>query len=120
MTNAHNYGLRSLGMYRFLCALQTDGIAAGLGFSWGALESAPFLPRVVSGRKVLSKARWRLTRENIQSLEEAKGNEAYLAVQRIRENLGLPRLVSVADGVDRDRTFGCAVASLRTKGITNS
>ncbi len=98
MTNAHNYGLRSLGMYRFLCALQTDGIAAGLGFSWGALESAPFLPRVVSGRKVLSKARWRLTRENIQSLEEAKGNEAYLAVQRIRENLGLPRLVSVADG----------------------
>ena len=52
MTNAHNYGLRSLGMYRFLCALQTEGIAVGLGFNWGALDSAPFLPRVISGRTV--------------------------------------------------------------------
>jgi thiopeptide-type bacteriocin biosynthesis protein len=98
MTNAHNYGLRSLGMYRFLCALQNDGIATGLGFSWGALESAPFLPRIVSGRKVLGKARWRLTAEDIQSLANAKGDEAYRAVQRLREKLGLPRLVSVADG----------------------
>ena len=98
MTNAHNYSWRSLGMYRFLCALQIDGVASGLGFSWGALDSAPFLPRIVSGRKILSKARWRITREDIEAMAEARGNEAYLIVQRIRENLGLPRLVSVADG----------------------
>src|SRR5262249_41426544 len=58
MTNAHNFGLRSLGIYRFLCALQTDGVTPGLAFIWGALDSAPFLPRVVCGRKILSKARW--------------------------------------------------------------
>src|SRR5216683_1457329 len=31
LTNAHNFGLRSLGMYRFLCSLQQQGVASGLG-----------------------------------------------------------------------------------------
>src|SRR5215471_12821427 len=98
MTNAHNFGLRSLGIYRFLCALQTEGVTPGLAFGWGALDSAPFLPRVVCGRKILSKARWRLRQEDLQALAKAKGNEQYRAVQGLREKLGLPRLVSLADG----------------------
>ena len=98
MTNAHNFGLRSLGLYRFLGALQTDGVAQGLGFGWGALESAPFLPRVVCGRKILSKARWRLRHEDLQAVAKAKGNEQYGAARGLREKLGLPRLVSLADG----------------------
>src|SRR5262249_32413063 len=98
MTNAHNYGLRSLGMYRFLCALQTEGVAAGLGFSWGALESAPFLPRVVWERSVLSRRRWRLGREDLKTLGEAKGNQRFVALQRLRERRRLPRLVLVVDG----------------------
>jgi len=98
MTNAHNYGLRSLGMYRFLCALQTEGAAGGLGFSWGALESAPFLPRVVWGRSVLSRSHWRLGREDLKPLGEAKGNQRFAAVHRLRERLRLPRLIFVVDG----------------------
>jgi len=98
MTNAHNFGLRSLGIYRFLCALQTEGVTPGLAFGWGALDSAPFLPRVVCGRKILSKARWRLRQGDLQALAKAKGNEQYRAVQGLREKLGLPRLVSLADG----------------------
>jgi len=121
MTNAHNYGLRSLGMYRFLCALQTEGIAVGLGFNWGALDSAPFLPRVVCGRKVLSKARWRLSRDNIKAFSDAKHNEQFAAVQRIREKLGLPRLVSVADGdntllVDLDNVLSVETFAALVKG----
>src|SRR5262249_21067054 len=97
MTNAHNFGLRSLGLYRFLCTLQTDGVAPGFAFGWGALDGAPFLPRVVSGRKILSKARWLLRRENLQALAKAKGNEQYRAARGLREKLSLPRLVSLAD-----------------------
>ncbi len=121
MTNAHNFGMRSLGLYRFLCALQTDGVMPGLGFSWGALDSAPFLPRVACGRKILSKARWRLRQEDLQALAQAKGNGQYRAVQGLREKLGLPRLVSLADGdnallVDLDNVLSVETFAHLVKG----
>lgn len=97
LTNAHNFGLRSLGMYRFLCSLQQQGVASGLGWSWGALEAASFLPRVVAGRLVLSRARWHLGEPSLKELGAAQGAEQFLAVQRLRERLKLPRLVLVAD-----------------------
>ena len=50
LTTAHSYNSRSLGVYRFLCSLQNQGVAAGMMWSWGALESASFLPRVATGR----------------------------------------------------------------------
>ncbi|MFI5217836.1 MAG: lantibiotic dehydratase family protein, partial [Candidatus Limnocylindria bacterium] len=57
MTTAHHYAFNSLGLYRFLCDLQTQGVARG-GWSWGPLQGAPFLPRVAMGRLVLARARW--------------------------------------------------------------
>ena len=98
MTNAHNFGVRSLGIYRFLCSLQIDGVAPGLGFGWGTLENAPYLPRVVRGRLVLSKARWRLRAEEIKGLTEKRASEPYRAVQQMRHRLGLPRWVQLAEG----------------------
>jgi SAM-dependent methyltransferase len=53
MTTAHNYTWRSLPVYRFLCLLQHQGVAAGLQWDWGPLAEAPFLPRVRCGRVVL-------------------------------------------------------------------
>jgi thiopeptide-type bacteriocin biosynthesis protein len=98
LTSAHNFSRGSLGIYRFLCTLQSQGLAAGLGWSWGALESAPFLPRVTAGRLVLSRARWRMTTAEIEALARPKGaTERFAAVQRFRAERRLARFVSLAD-----------------------
>jgi thiopeptide-type bacteriocin biosynthesis protein len=97
LTNAHNFGLRSLGMYRFLCSLQQQAVASGLSWSWGALEGASFLPRVLTGRIVLCRARWNLSEASLKELGAAQGAEQFKAIQRLRERLKLPRLVLVAD-----------------------
>lgn len=57
LSTAHNTN-GGLGVYRFLAALQRP---VALQWDWGVLDSAPFLPRVVSGRVVLSRARWRVS-----------------------------------------------------------
>jgi thiopeptide-type bacteriocin biosynthesis protein len=97
LTSAHNYGLHSLGVYRFLCQLQGQG-AARMGWSWGALDAAAFLPRVVAGKVVLSPARWRLHDSQLKPLARLTGEELYRAVQDLRARLRLPRHVMLTDG----------------------
>ncbi|MDN5916015.1 MAG: lantibiotic dehydratase [Pseudonocardia sp.] len=101
MTNAHNFGWRSQPVYRFLCALQSHGRAAHLGWTWGPLGVAPFLPRVRHGRLVLALARWRVTREELQRLGAATGSARYTEVQGWRADRGLPRRVELVDGDNR-------------------
>lgn len=99
LTSAHNFSMRSLGVYRFLCTLQTQGILGGLGWNWGALDSSPYLPRVESGRLVLSRACWWITADEIKPLKEAKGPEArFEAAQALRTKRRLPRYVTLGDG----------------------
>jgi hypothetical protein len=98
LTSAHNYSRGSLGVYRFLCILQAQGLAAGMGWSWGALENAPFLPRVTAGKLVLSRARWRMSAADIEAVAKPKGAaERFAAVQHLRAERRLPRFVSLAD-----------------------
>lgn len=104
LTNAHNYSARSLGVYRFLCMLQHQGVSGGLGWSWGPLDSLPFLPRVEAGRLVLAKARWRVLKEELKACLEAKGPKQVLdaprwaAFQAWRAERRLPRWALLADG----------------------
>jgi thiopeptide-type bacteriocin biosynthesis protein len=98
LTNAHNYSFRSLGLYRFLCMLQHQGVAGGLGWSWGVLDSLPFLPRVEIGRLVLAKARWKVEAEGWKAALKVEGHERWKALQAWRSGLGLPRLVLLVDG----------------------
>ncbi len=97
LTSAHNFVRRSLGVYRFLCALQSQGVLAGVGWSWGLLDNAPFLPRVRTGRLVLSRASWQLTKEEIEALGKPQGAAGFRAVQEWRQKRRLPRLALVAD-----------------------
>jgi lantibiotic biosynthesis protein len=98
LTSAHNFAT-GLGLYRFLCALQSQGIVGGLGWSWGPLEGAAFLPRVASGRLVLSRARWRLEEDEIKALTREPGTAAaFAAVQRFRAERRLPRYALLGDG----------------------
>src|SRR5262249_1805921 len=57
-SSAHTFRL-SQGTYAFLGALQAQARAGVLAWDWGPLGEAPFLPRVVAGRLVLSRSRWR-------------------------------------------------------------
>lgn len=97
LTSAHNFS-RGLGIYRFLCSLQNQGMLGGLGWSWGPLENASFLPRVKYGRLVLDRARWRMSEEEIQALSRGSGAERFAAVQRWRAERRLPRRVLLSDG----------------------
>jgi thiopeptide-type bacteriocin biosynthesis protein len=110
LTSAHNFSMRSLGIYRFLCTLQSQEMLGGVMWSWGPLDSAPFLPRVVHGRLVLARAAWWMTGDEIKSLAKAQGEARYAAVQQWRQRRRLPRLVLLSDGdnellVDLDNTL---------------
>jgi thiopeptide-type bacteriocin biosynthesis protein len=96
LTTAHNFNLRGLGIYRFLCSLQFQGLSS-FSFNWGPLEQAAFLPRVVAGRIVLSRARWRLPESVIKPLGELRGARMFQEVTALRRRLRLPRWVAVVD-----------------------
>jgi thiopeptide-type bacteriocin biosynthesis protein len=98
LTTAHNHVTRGLGVYRFLCALQSQQVSPGITWDWGPLAQAPFLPRVVSGRVILSRARWNLSGDDLAVLREPPGAGLFEAVQRLRERHRLPRYVALVDG----------------------
>lgn len=97
MTNAHNYIWGSLGVYRFLGMLQHQGTSACPPWDWGVLWSAPFLPRVISGRLVLSLARWRLNKEELRALAGKEDAARFRAMQMLRAKRRFPRLVALVD-----------------------
>lgn len=97
LTSAHNYSSGSLGVYRFLCTLQHQGTSVCPPWDWGALWSAPFLPRVTTGRLVLSLASWRVYKEELAALGGRKGADRFRAVQKWRVERKLPRYVALAD-----------------------
>jgi thiopeptide-type bacteriocin biosynthesis protein len=94
LSSAHNYG-RGLPVYRFLARLQDQEGGSG-AWAWGCLRELPFLPRVVRGRHVLAKARWRLERGELEAALREGGvpREAFGILRRKR---GLPRWVVLED-----------------------
>jgi thiopeptide-type bacteriocin biosynthesis protein len=97
LTTAHNHDWRNLGVYRFLCALQNQDVVSALAWDWGPLQDAPFLPRVVSGRLVLSRARWNVREAELRELSQARGADQFAAAQAWRAERRLPRYVALAD-----------------------
>jgi len=126
LTTAHNFGSpSSLSMYHFLCALQGQGVAGGIEFSWGALATAPYLPRVVSGRVILSLARWRLGAAQLAAIGKSEGAARFAAMKELQAELGLPRLVALVDGdnrlpVDLDNVLSVESAGQLLKGRTTA
>jgi thiopeptide-type bacteriocin biosynthesis protein len=96
LTSAHEYTWKSMGVYHFLCALQTQGVAA-TAWNWGPLNDAPFLPRVSAGRVVLSLARWRVPKNELEALGREKDAALMRTVRRWRAQRGLSRMVRLAD-----------------------
>ncbi len=97
LTSAHNFWRGSLGVYRFLCILQSQGVLGGVSWNWGPLDSAPYLPRLTYGQVVLARATWWMLQDEIEPLTKAQGTERYRAVQEWRRRRKLPRLVALVD-----------------------
>jgi thiopeptide-type bacteriocin biosynthesis protein len=97
LTSAHNIYFRSLPVYQFLGMLQRQGTARAL-WDWGALASAPFLPRLTARQLVLSRARWRLEKDELRSLGKHRGASRFAAVQRWRAKHRLPQFIALVEG----------------------
>ncbi len=113
LTSAHNTMWRSLGVYRFLSVLQSEGRVEGVMWAWGPMESRPRLPRVRFGRIVLSRATWNARKDELETLRRHAGHAAFRAVQAWRARRGLPRFVGLVDSdnvlpVDLDNPLSVA------------
>jgi class I lanthipeptide synthase len=97
LTSAHNYHSASLRIYRFLCKLQNQGLPPYLIWKWEPLTALSFLPRLRSGRVVISRARWLVTGPELEALGKTTGAERFRAVQLWRAERRLPRFVVLAD-----------------------
>ncbi|MCU0681617.1 MAG: lantibiotic dehydratase [Polyangiaceae bacterium] len=97
-THAHHFASSPVPAYRFLGLLQEQGVSAEVAWGWGALEAAPFLPRVAIDGVVVSLARWRLSGEERRALATSSGAALVRAASAIRQARGLPRYVSLPDG----------------------
>ncbi len=96
MATAHHTAHRSLGVYRFLVALQTEGNTGGSAWHWGPLEMQPRLPRVRMGRLVLARQQWNASADEAKRLRAHAGHAAFREVQRWRAERRLPRFVGLA------------------------
>jgi thiopeptide-type bacteriocin biosynthesis protein len=86
LSSALNLDLRLPPAFRLLALIGAqDGVE--LSWGWGALRSAPYHPRVRSGRTILAPAHWRLGRQDLEP------------VATLRERLGLPRHVAVVESL---------------------
>ena len=101
LTSAHNAPASSLPIYRFLAAFQSQGTTPWLHWDWGPLGSSSFLPRVRSGRVVLSPARWKISDDEARLLRNAPGARRYALVQELRAARRMPRFVLLAEGDNR-------------------
>jgi len=109
LSTAHNIKLGP-PVYRFLAHLQDQDGAPG-GWSWGSLTNLPFLPRVVFGSHVLSRARWRVSAAELRAALAGSSQGAWGAFKRLRSNRSLPRHVVLSDAdnalpFDLDQVLG--------------
>lgn len=96
LTNAHNYSFNSLPVYHFLSDLHTQNNRPALSFNWGDLENIyHFLPRVEYKNIILSKAKWKIRREDISSLSTFIDDREQLlsALKQWREKRQIPQWV---------------------------
>ena len=111
LTSAHNYDRRSPGVYRFLAAVQSDGVADRVGWTWFAFTQVPFTPRVRLGSVILARAQWRVA--GLRSLD----GQTFPA---LREQHRLPRWICLVEGdnllpfdLDNARSVGAFIRAVR-------
>ena len=97
LSSAHNYEMKSVPVYYFLCDLQTQ-FANGVTWSWLHLQNADWLPRVTLGKAILSKARWKVKAEDLKKVREAKDVHKLEKMQVLRTQFKIPQYVTAVFG----------------------
>jgi lantibiotic biosynthesis protein len=98
LTSSHDWSHRSPSVYRFLAAIQSQGTAGSVGWSWAPLDRAPFTPRVRWGRLILALAAWRAPRSELRELDGHDPVSRWRAVQTWRQRRRLPRWIRLVEG----------------------
>ncbi|WP_118952509.1 lantibiotic dehydratase [Taibaiella helva] len=97
LTTAHNFGYRSLPVYKFLCDLQTQGLSYAGVWDWGNLAALKHLPRVVYKDLILYKATWKVEEKDIKDMpKEKEAQKAFL--NKWREEANIPQQVVYKEG----------------------
>jgi lantibiotic biosynthesis protein len=96
--NAHNYSANALPIYHFLCDIQ-DQNTSGISFDWGSLSyDFDFLPRVTYKEVVLSRAKWNISKEQIEQLHSNKNSNALEVVRQFVKQRNIPSIVNFTQG----------------------
>ncbi len=100
LSNAHNYHIKALPGYQFLCDLQLQKQRGVLDFSWGSIRYiVKTLPRVQYKNIILSAASWQLTASDFKHLLHIKGDaEKRILLNEFIVRWKLPKMVVLADG----------------------
>jgi hypothetical protein len=95
LSNAHNYSSKSLPIYHFLCDLQSQDAKPVYSFSWGVLESHyDFFPRVDYKGIILSKAKWIVSKKEMETFSKQSGYKLFEAFTTWRLARNIPRFVN--------------------------
>jgi lantibiotic biosynthesis protein len=92
LTTAHNFKDTTLPIYQFLCDLQYQQIRP-VGWSWDALNSRPFLPRIRYDRFIISKARWVLSQDETAGFDLEEDEGLLVRFVQLRKTRSIPGLV---------------------------
>jgi len=113
LTTAHNFTSNSLPVYKFLCDLQTQGLAMPNVWDWGNLSVLNHLPRVSYKNLIIHKALWRIREQDLADLPTAEAEHpAWFRV--FRDRFKLPGRVVYKEGdnellIDFHRPGGIAL-----------
>ncbi|MDX6191268.1 lantibiotic dehydratase family protein [Flavobacterium sp. Fl-318] len=103
LSNAHNFSKNSLPLYHFLGDLGLQHKKPAYSFSWGVLETDyDFFPRVIYNDIILSKAKWRVRKEEIVSFYQTDQKLLTEAFFNWRSGRNIPRF---ANWVHSDNTL---------------
>jgi thiopeptide-type bacteriocin biosynthesis protein len=102
LTSAHNTTWRSVGIYRFLAALQHQGVQSGSRWQWGVLDDAPTLPRVRYRNTILAPRRWNVRGRDLESLRHVTPPEFFDGFRSWARKRRLPRTFAL---IESDRSL---------------
>lgn len=98
---------------RLLCRLATGN--SRVAWDWGeVLESLPFLPRVEYRRLIISRARWRISSEELNRIRGLTDAARMEEIKKLRTVRRLPRQISLAQNDRRLTVDFSNILSVRT------
>lgn len=107
LTIPHNFNATfNLGVYRFLCNLQTQNRTAWFNFSWrDTSQLFTFLPRVRYENIILAPAQWYCRKEQVEHMYKLQDRTLQEAIKAFRAEWRIPRYVCIAHPGSDNKLF---------------